>query len=73
MFEINDMELDSVTGGAGGAADPSPMATGAVTYRCPNCGAAINASSRDMTVTCPNMKCRGTFRVKKGKLIACSL
>ena len=73
MFEIDDMELDHVTGGAVGPTDPSPTATGAVTYKCPNCGAVIYASTRDMSVTCPNRKCMSTFNVRKGRLIACSL
>ena len=40
---------------------------------CPNCGAVIYASTRDMSVTCPNRKCMSTFNVRKGRLIACSL
>ena len=40
---------------------------------CPNCGAVIYASTRDMSVTCPNRKCMSTFNVRKGRLVACSL
>ena len=64
-FELSDDELDAVIGGT--TAVPSP--TGGVTYTCTKCGHVINASTRDMTVTCPNLKCRSTFQVKNGKLI----
>ena len=64
-LELNDDALDEVTGGT--TAAPAP--TGGVTYTCTKCGHVINASTRDMTVTCPNLKCRCVFQVKNGKLI----
>ena len=61
---LNDEALDTVIGGA---ADPAaPMPTGAITYKCA-CGHVINASTRDMYVTCP--KCKRKYKVKKGKLV----
>ena len=64
---LDDDALDAVTGGTAGPA--APMPTGGVTYTCTKCGHVINASARDMTVTCPNLKCRCAFQVKKGKLV----
>ena len=64
---LDDDALDAVLGGT---ADPAaPVPTGGVTYTCTKCGHVINASTRDMTVTCPNMKCRCAFQVKQGKLV----
>lgn len=65
-MELNDRELDTVTGGAGSV--PLPTATGGVTYQCTECKTVINASTRDTQVTCPNMKCRCRFQVSGGKL-----
>lgn len=67
MTELKDTELDAVSGGTTGT--PAPTPTGAVTYKCPKCGQTISASTRDMTVTCPNVKCRSSFRVKNGSLV----
>ena len=70
---LDDDTLDTVTGGSGrlvgagpGPVTPAPMPTGSVTYTC-TCGCPINASTRDMYVTCP--KCHLEFKVKKGELI----
>lgn len=63
--ELNDAALDAVTGGT--TAAPTP--TGAVAYKCPKCGTAINASTRDQTVTCPNVRCRCAFQVRNGALV----
>lgn len=62
---LNEAELDAVTGGV----TEAPAATGAVTYKCLKCGATINASTRDTTVTCPNVTCRCRFQVESGKLV----
>lgn len=70
MFKLGEDELGAITGGTGGT--PDPMPTGGVTYKCTVCGTPINASSRDMTVTCPNVGCRCSFRVKNGKLVPLS-
>lgn len=66
--KISELELENVTGGV--TDPPAPTATGGVTYKCPACGTSIAASTRDMTVTCPNIKCRRQFQVKNGKLTA---
>lgn len=68
---FHDMELDldalrNVTGGVANVSEPVP--TGSVRYECTVCGAVIDASTRDMTVTCPNLKCRCQFQVRNGKL-----
>ena len=65
---VSELELEKVAGGVTDTPAPSP--TGGVTYKCPACGTSIAASTRDMTVTCPNLKCRRQFQVKNGKLIA---
>ena len=66
MSELIDDVLDGVTGGA---ADPAPTATGSNAVKCPVCHiATLNISSRDTSVTCPNMKCRAKFSVSGGKL-----
>ena len=58
---------DALDGVIGGAADPAaPMPTGGITCRC-KCGYTINASTRDMYVTCK--KCGRKYKVKKGKLV----
>lgn len=63
---ISEQDLEQVAGGV--TAAPTP--TGGVVYQCTACGASINASTRDMSVTCPNLKCRCQFHVRNGKLIA---
>ena len=65
---IDEQELENVSGGVTDA--PAPTPTGGVSYKCPVCGTSIAASTRDMTVTCPNLKCRRQFQIKNGKLIA---
>lgn len=65
-FEMNDDALETVTGGV--TEPPSPTPTGTATYKCTACGHTITASTRDTTVTCPNVKCRCSYQVKKGKL-----
>ena len=61
---LDDNALDAVIGGA---SDPAaPMPTGSITYKC-TCGHVINASTRDMYVTCPKCQCK--YKVKKGKLV----
>lgn len=67
MSELKEEVLGAVTGGI--AEDPSPSATGGVTYKCIYCHQTINASSRDVIVTCPNMKCRARFKVSGGSLV----
>lgn len=66
MSELNEQELDTVTGGS--AAPPDPMASGFVVYECPVCHAQISADTRSTSVTCPNRNCRQTFQIKKGRL-----
>ena len=66
--ELDLDALEDVSGGTGGT--PAPVPTDTVTYKCSKCGLTINASARDMTVICPNLKCRCSFQVKSGKLIA---
>ena len=68
MYQLNDAELDTVSGGTTAAPEPTP--TGGTTYKCPSCGTAINAATRDTTVTCPNIMCRKTFKISKGKLVS---
>ena len=67
MEELTEDVLDAVTGGF--AAPPTPGPTGGVTYKCPACGATISASTRGVTVKCPNLNCWSKFRVQDGKLI----
>ncbi len=66
--QMDESALDAVTGGVSDPAAPLP--TGGVTYRCAICGTAINASTRDTRVTCPNVRCRCEYVVKNGKLTA---
>ena len=63
-YELNEKELDAVTGGTGEPAAPTP--TDSVTYTCPHCGTDIHASARDEYVTCPNVSCRQQYLVKEG-------
>lgn len=67
MRELNDTSLDTVIGGSQGT--PAPTATGGTAYTCPLCRSAINASTRDTSVTCPNVKCRASFKIINGKLV----
>lgn len=64
--EMNDDILNEVTGGAG--EPPAPVATDAITGRCPKCGQSITFNKRDFMLTCPNTRCRAKLTVKKGKL-----
>ncbi len=65
MRELNENDLCAVTGGTAAAAP-----TGSVVYTCPNCGTVISASSRDTSVTCPNVRCRTLYQVENGKLVS---
>ena len=64
--ESGELDLDQLQDISGGIAAPTP--TGDVVYRCPACGKNFSASTRDATVTCPNVKCRTSYRVQGGKL-----
>ena len=66
--QMDDSELDAVVGGVSGTAAPLP--TGGVTYKCAACGTTISASTRDVRVTCPNVRCRCEYMIKNGKLVA---
>lgn len=63
-----ELDLDQLQDISGGSTIALPMPTGDVVYKCPACGKNFDASSRDMTVTCPNVKCRTSYRVQGGKL-----
>ena len=65
---ISEEELGKISGGLD-APDPQPLPTGGINYICPKCGRTIAASTRDMVVTCSNIRCRSSFQVKAGQLI----
>lgn len=70
-WELLDEELDGVVGGVGISVTETavPLPTGTTAYRCPVCHTAIDASTRDATVVCPNVNCGRRFTASNGRLV----